>query len=293
LTICIRSEILSRSTISRAVWPALALAVLSLHQGQALGGFVSSESFSYNPATSLSGNNGGTGFTGTWSATANALVVDPGTPLSVSNAFVSVNGGDHALQVSGTGANNDNLASRQLAQTVSDLRVAVTFLFRYTGTGISDNNFLTVWLDNSATGNHASVPNVGLKGNRGNGTGTEDFFARNLLNQEVFRVDVTPNHDYFVRAVFEKVGASATYNRVALSVYDHTGLLGSGTMLGNSTISQFNTVGLRGATLDANDTIILDELSVSVVPVPGTLLLSGIGLATVGLGGAWRRFRAA
>ena len=149
-----------------------------------------SDSFDYDPGP-VDGQDGGEGWFDSW-LVADALfetdfkldVVEPASPLIYAlpeGGFV--NGGDRALRFSNDDpeavlANESMALTRPLDDLIDADEVYFSFLYRYDGDGtdtggfINDNDFV-VWWFNSAGG-----PQLGLKGNGGDGSVADDFVGR-------------------------------------------------------------------------------------------------------------------
>jgi hypothetical protein len=219
-----------------------------------------SDAFSGYATGSLTGANGGSGWSGAWTG----------------SSVAAVNGGQ--LDIFG---NNDNAATRQLAQTYSG-NVLISFDLRLSAGSLQGNDFLALWLGNSLG------PNIGLKANCGGTAGcTNDLFARtNGVDAGGHAQDVSKDVTYSVLGYLQKTGGSAMYNRFDLWVDPTQQELASLTNadafdLGNAGIGSFNRLGFRSANLDAGDVLSIDNLRVSYVPEPGSLALLGLGMAAV------------
>jgi hypothetical protein len=237
----------------------------------------------------LQGQSGGNGFTGVWSAnTSLTQVADPGTPLVYAAPGILLDGGGGALQITG---NSSNAVFRGLP-AVSDAEVWVAFLLRYSG-ALADNHFLVLWHDTAATGDHTARPNIGLKANRGDGSGSEDLMARIQLtgNAAAYSTDLAPDTTALVLGRLSKSGGvGATYDTFDLWV-DPAGIgLGApdATVTGAGVVSSFSQVGVRVANIDAGlDTFWLDELRYGTTaadvliatPESGSGALLALGLA--------------
>lgn len=246
-------------TYSLRTLSALLLAVFVA--APALASPVASESFTYADGA-LAANNGGSGWAAGWNA-ANGVTVSNGSLLI--NAL-----------------NSDAAATRQLDHAVGG-NVLISFNLTFTGT-LQTNDFLGLWFG-SSTG-----PNIGLKancdGNSGANCPSADLFVRTTGSAGAFSTNITSGQTYELMGLLEKVNGSSVYNRFSLwvdpSEEERSLMTGfDARFSGASSISSFNTIGLRSANLDAGDTLRIDNLSINAVPEPSSFALVGLGLAGV------------
>ncbi|MDP2057985.1 MAG: PEP-CTERM sorting domain-containing protein, partial [Thiobacillus sp.] len=80
--------------------------------------------------------------------------------------------GDRAVQFTG---NNNNAAYRQFAPPFSGNQLFVDFYIQVDSGTLANNDFLALWLDTAAAGDHTARPNIGIKSD---GSGLNDVFAR-------------------------------------------------------------------------------------------------------------------
>lgn len=261
------------------------LAILAL-PGAAAAATIAHEDFSYAYGE-LAGQNGGFGFAGAWTANAPLTeVANPGTPLTYAGGTQLVDGGAEALRITG---NNDNIAFRTLAAPISLDQVFISFLFRYDG-ALDNNDFGVIWNDNASTGSHTDRPNLGIKANRGDGSGPQDVVARLQLagTGQVYAIDLLAGQTYFILGRLYKTtpGAANNYDRFDIWVDPTSGASGTPdlTASGPGNISSFGTIGVRTANIDLLDSFWIDELRYAstygsaTAPEPSTALLVGCGL---------------
>lgn len=240
---------------------------------------IASDTFQQDAVGSIAGQSGGTGWADKWKSDLTATapqVVSPLTPLD----------GDRALQLS---TNSDRAAYRVMNTSVSG-DVFVDFLFQYSGNSLENNDFLGLWFGD------ANGPNIGLKANCGDGTCTNDAFARTVgtgsapLTGSNMQIGVT----YRLFGHLYKSPASANYNKFDAWIDPtalETSMLTGADMhySGTSTLSSFNTIGFRTVNLDRSVSVRVDDLKISVVPEPGSIAL--LGLALMGMAGMRRMKR--
>ena len=163
------------------------MAAAALAAAPARAGLLVSETFSYAaPApggTTLDGKAGGTGFGGAWAS-----------------QLGTVTGGEYTV-----GGNSPNAAVRSLAAPITG-DIYFGFDFRFLG-HVDVNDFASLWFDDgTSTGIHTTVPNVGLKGQRGDGSGPEDAFIRLTGTSGTFHpTALTEGHVYRIVGKLSKV----------------------------------------------------------------------------------------
>jgi hypothetical protein len=261
----------------------LALAGCALTALPAHASLIAEDSFNYSLGE-LVGQSGGTGWSAGWTgATAQSDVVEPSTPLG--------NGGNRAAAL---GGNNNNALSRSLSGAVNADSVFVSFLFRPTA-AFSNNDFISLWLDNSASGDHTGAPNLGLKADQG-GTGTSDFMSRLSLGYEAYFGTSTPNSTYqIVGQLMKSVsGTGNRYDRFRLWINPTIGdanTWDAQASIVSGGITSFDRVGFRTANLSGVEIAHIDELRLgtsfddvvpSAVPEPSAMSLFGLGAALIG-----------
>ncbi len=258
---------------NRSLIAAALLSAASLSQAATV---VASDNFDSYGNGSLAGANAGSGWGSAWTGAAGTSVV------TVDGSDSPMSG--QALRF-GT-PNNNNAATRQLAQSIGSDAVFVDFLLQFDSGTLSNNDFLGLWFGNS------DGPNIGLKANCGGGSCTADLFARTQGTNGVFSTSIAIGQTLRLVGLLEKTGTATNYNRYSLWVDPTAGELASFTgadavFNGNSNIASFNTIGFRSATLTAGDGVYIDALRVGTIPEPTSLAL--VGAALLGLGFAARR----
>lgn len=256
---------LARQALATA---AIAACSLSAHAGLVS---VATDSFGYSNGA-LAGQAGGSGWTSAWASRGGAPTVD-GSALLFTN-------------------NNANAAYRSVATTSGD--IVVQFTLTVSGSP-QNNDFLGLWFDNESTSDHTDVPNIGLKGNCGTGCGSGlDIFARTTGTEGSFTTPIVANVEYTVFGLLQKTGSASSYNRFSVWVNPTSDEMQSFTgadavATGLSGLTSFNTIGFRTANLSDNLTVRIDNLSVSAVPEPASVLLAGLGLLAAGAASRRRR----
>jgi hypothetical protein len=237
---------------------------------------IAADDFNSYAVGALNGNNGGSGWGGAWvdAGTTNANVVATvGADTPMSGNAVRITGNDTAV------------ATRALADALSG-NIIVRFDFQFDAGAVTNNDFLGLWFGNS------NGPNIGLKANCGTGDCTFDIFARTSGSDAGGNFqNVAIGQSYSIMGYLQKTGVSTVYNRFDLWV-DPTAdeiatLTGADAFdTGASSISSFSQIGFRTANLSTSttapvDALLIDNLSISRVPEPGTLALFGLALAGI------------
>ncbi len=185
------------------------------------GELLIAESFDYEIGD-LDGNGGGLGFGDSWVVNSDFRfeVDDPGRPLQYQFPGGGlISGGDRALLfINDTDdlvlGNETEALLREFAEPIETDEVFFSFLYRYDENGFIDNNDFVVWWFNDPAG-----PQVGLKGNGGDGSRPDDIVARVDNNfrspQQAFVPDVdisdeagTIGEDFFIVMRMSKEGNS-------------------------------------------------------------------------------------
>lgn len=250
-----------RSTIARLL---TALLLLWGAPQAATAQTIAAEDFEDYSTGSPSGGAAGTGWGAAWTAQAPPVagIVETGdAPLRyVTPTGEAIEGGQRALQIAG---NHDRAAARLLAMATGPDVVYVSYLLRFEGSQ-DPNDFVALWLN---TPHWRGAPDSGIKVDRGDGSGSEDLFARVEGGREVFSENVVPGRAYFVVVRLEKgqPGASGLYDRATLWVNPETLAGEPVTSLTSSSagdIAQISEIGLRAANLDAGDRVLVDRLRI-------------------------------
>lgn len=241
----------------------------------ALAAVIAMDDFDYTPGE-LNGRHGGSGWAGSWTAvTGVTRIVDPATDLV----------DDRALLFSG---NNNNAARRGLASTFNGSQLFVDFRVQLAGGSLTANDFLSLWLDTGASGDHTGRPNIGLKADEGGGS-SNDIFARTNGTAGSFvpgsNVGGTPGITYHVVGLLSKTAGNYDRFEVWLDPLITDFGAADAVFSGDAGIAQISTIGFRSANLDAGDRVLVDSLRLSThwndalsVPEPTSLALLGAGL---------------
>ena len=267
------------------------LGMFNLAQAAPIYSDIAYETFDY-AVGELNGQGGGSGWTGNWTAvTARTQIIDTsGNPL----VYAVPSGGqvidsNRALEI--TGADN-NLIVRNLSAPFTGDDAYISFLMRYTPNSgsVGNNHFVTFWFGDNGHGdggaNHSTgVPNIGLKGNRGNGSGTEDIFVRLDNAQESYstNIDTDLTATYFVVGRLHKTvsGSAQPYNSISLWVNPSYGdsatpdiTTGAGA---NANFNDINRLGIRSAIIGNSDVLLISGIHMGttwdeVVPAPSDVL---------------------
>ena len=187
--------------------------------------------------------------------------------------------------------NNSNQLVQNFAAQSSDLYIQLSLTPK--AGAISENDFTVLWLDNTTTGDHTGVANIGLKadivGAAGDymvrGNSTQNFMGAYTTDQAAIGKTVN------LYAHLYKSAGSLTYDRFDLWSNPVTSswnaLLATApeaTSTLNTDLSSISTVGFRTATLASGDQVTVNSAAVfnaiPAVPEPESyaMFLAGLGL---------------
>lgn len=243
------------------------------------------EGFDYE-AGSVSGENGGEGWDGAWSAAASTATVVTGTTLSYSNGSISLSGSGTALSITG-GGEGSLYRGFEGADTGSELYFS--FLFQV----VAGNEFSYFYL--------SDTPNSSNSGGIGDLATSTDVFGTRIVNTGITGNTAHSAISYTLGTTYLLVGrlstdggtgAAGDVDRVQLWVNPSSLTPGSASVTVDGTtgltIDDFVLFGTRTTNFDGSDQILIDELRIgtdfaSVVTVPepsvgGLAILGGASL---------------
>lgn len=254
---------------------ALLSALLVFAQVASATVLVASDNFQTATANaSIAGQNGGSGWAGTWNA-------GTGTPARIADTS-----GNLSLEFT---KDNDKAAFRTLGASQNG-DVIVDFVLQYSGV-LGTNEFLALWFGTS------NGPNIGLKNDCGGGVAscTSDIFSRDSANGTAVYVsdsDLLAGQSYHILGRLYKTTPAGNYDRFAVWFDPTANEMATLTnpdkiATGSAGFSSFDAVGFRAANIATGSAIRIDDLRIQNVPEPGSMALCG--LALVGMGVMRRR----
>ncbi len=200
-------------------------------------------------------------------------------------------GSNNFIQIKPTSNISDNPSIMSRTFGPSSEPILVTFNLQLSSfEAASESDFIQFQLSDGSTGNSVDTLSFGIKGNGA----LSSFFTRvgqpgqtNYSNSSTQALNDTA---YTLSALFSKNGTSTTYNRVDLYV---NGALASSivgaTSSGLTSLSKFN---VRVNSLETDDIVFVDSLSIADTPEPSTLAMGGFA-ALASLAVCRRRRRSA
>jgi len=205
----------------------------------------------YAAGVSLNGRNAGSGWSGSWTAVAGQSVTAINDSMDFSSLMgEELKGGLKAISITG---NNDQMVVRNLSAPVSDQELYVSMLMRFTGTQ-ANNKFVALWFESFAFG---AAPNIGIKMNRGDGSGVEDFFVR-ASNNEQYSTNLINGQTFLIVGRLSKSLGLDIYNRFELWV-DPVSLVSPPPpdqfSVGLISIPSFSRIGIRTLGLVGGDRV--------------------------------------
>ena len=240
------------------------------------------ETFDYSLGE-IDGQEGGTGFSGPWVAeTENAFaltVADPGTPMSYTiPGGGTINGGNRVLRLANEEdfviENDTEILFRDFDATIDTDDIYISYLYRYVAGEIDDNDFVIWWY------NDQGGPNIGLKGNLGNGSGVEDLMSRMACcgpPQQEYAPDIdiseeegTIGQDFFIVGRLSRAGNSDDpddYDQYDLWVNPAQGDVDNPLSSGIANpedffLTELFAIGMRAFSQEPEDEMIWDELRI-------------------------------
>ncbi|QEP43333.1 hypothetical protein D5085_09485 [Ectothiorhodospiraceae bacterium BW-2] len=223
-----------------------------------------SDSFEQHPGnSSITGYDGGNGWGSAWDGNSSTqqVIDSQANPLQYSTAGECVEGGSRALKLFG---NHNQSALRTLNQPREQQDIYVSILVRFSGSQ-ENNKFMALWFNSSSYTTH---PNIGIKMNRGNGSGPEDFFVRTTSSNDSYATDIQSDSTYFIVGKLSKQSDSPSANYSHYQLWVNPSTLESEppptttTGIANSAISSLNSIGFRTVNLQPDDSITIDHIRI-------------------------------
>src|ERR1035437_7831534 len=265
---------------ARTVWVAGFAVLLTMFTlalpGAASASVIASDDFeAYAAGVTVVGDAGGVGWTGTWTqdggGNPRATVIDTtGSPMSFTVPGGDIiNGATRALEIQLTGSGSSQPAARRQLAVPLAQTFYVGYLVRYvpgnaSATWAGGNNTFTMYLSDTST--DTSVLNFGL---RGGVTPKQDFMMRfgnggPPAGAYITNSVIATNQDYYL--VCKMVWSGSAYTNAIMwtnpPVNGETLLPGGNASLGGFTQGAVNYLFWREASLDANDILRVDQLTV-------------------------------
>ncbi len=176
---------------------------------------------------------------------------------------------------------NNNAATRTLGPISSSNfnEVLIAFDLTYSWTGNKGaNNFAAFWFSSADSSN----PNFGLKDND---SGNPSFFSRESGTSGTYvpGVNAVSSQTYRIEARIFDSNNGNTWDSIQVRVDGSPWVTATS---GTWSLQSFSTIGFRTANLGSNESITIDNLSLSAIPEPTAMLLVG---SVIGLAGLRRR----
>ena len=268
----------------------------------AYASLLASETFESYSTGALSGQNGGTGWTGGWTAPGSVVradVVDTtGTPMTFTpgGALSTVNGATRALEVQLSGAPSSQFAGvRTLATPIAET-FYVGYLVRYQAGAAwaGANNTFTLHLGTNSSS--TATLNFGLRGDAGGTGNNNEFLLRYGTGSPVAGAStggqVVNGTDYYLVARMNYAGGLFTSANMWLNPIATDDLITPGgdasLTFTTSFANPISHVFFREAVLDADDVLRADEIRIGTtwgdvvpVPEPGSVTLLSLGAAAL------------
>lgn len=197
-----------------------------------------------------------------------------------------------ALEVSG---NSNAAAFATLAEAYSGTDVYITLTMTVSSSSVlSNNDFVSLWLDNTSTGDHTTVPNFGIKADVLDAVTSSDVFARTtgVSGAVASGSNLVAGESFTVIVHLSKSSSSGTYDTIELwfnPTSDDTASTADVTYTGSSGLTSFSMIGIRSANLDSGDSVTISNVKVATtwaevaaVPEPSQAAMLVAGLVMMG-----------